>query len=169
MKEFCIAVALLYWSGFQSGSPCLVSTPTILKRKETLRQEQRGTCKSLNSQCLEVDCGHSRREWHPNRPYVHVAPLLLLSSMNRRVQCFPAAPVVIHDHCSGRSCASSFSRTFHFAGCQKHLLMRDFENEISLAPNVESLMKVASSRLRRLQVWQYAICNNVWSSVVTKQ
>ncbi|CAN0117704.1 unnamed protein product, partial [Ectocarpus sp. 12 AP-2014] len=37
------------------------------------------------------------------------------------------------------------------ASRMKHLLMRDFESDTSLAPDVDSLMKCASSRLRRLQ------------------
>ncbi|CBN76111.1 conserved unknown protein [Ectocarpus siliculosus] len=37
------------------------------------------------------------------------------------------------------------------AARMKHLLMRDFESDTSLAPDVDSLMKCASSRLRRLQ------------------
>lgn len=32
------------------------------------------------------------------------------------------------------------------------LMMRDFENEVALGPDMQSLMKGASSRLRRLQV-----------------
>lgn len=66
--------------------------------------------------------------------------------------CFPACSwIVLYAHCSLDLLVLLVSLA-RFLGWRQILLMRDFENEVSLAPDMQSLMKGASSRLRRLQV-----------------
>lgn len=79
--------------------------------------------------------------------------LLTLSCMKRRKRFIPSALIIFRNRCLWTLSCLLLFLTFYVAGWQ-HLLMGDFENEASLAPNVESLMKGTSSRLRRLQVKQ---------------